>query len=300
MILLLGSTGYIGGAFARFFRTSRIRFTGVSRREVDYTDQETLIKLIDDISPSFLINAAGYTGKPNVDACERHKAECLAGNAVLPGTIRNACEYHQLPWGHVSSGCIYTGSHADGSGFTEDDTPNFTFRTDNCSFYSGSKALGEECLVDANDTYVWRVRIPFNREASPRNYLTKLQRYEMLLEATNSISHLDEFVRAAWECWDKRVAPGIYNITNPGVVTTKGVTELINRILLPSKEFRFFADETQFMALAAKTPRSNCVLDSSKLAAAGIHLTPVEQAIEHCLRNWTEISHLHRPVSTSN
>ena len=35
--------------------------------------------------PRFLINAAGYTGKPNVDACELAKADCLDGNAVLPG-----------------------------------------------------------------------------------------------------------------------------------------------------------------------------------------------------------------------
>ena len=38
----------------------------------------------------FLINAAGYTGKPNVDACELHKADCLMGNAVLPGIIAQA------------------------------------------------------------------------------------------------------------------------------------------------------------------------------------------------------------------
>ena len=65
--------------------------------------------------------------KPNVDACEVHKAECLAGNAVLPGTIAQACEAANVPWGHVSSGCIYTGSRPDGSGFTEEDAPNFSF-----------------------------------------------------------------------------------------------------------------------------------------------------------------------------
>ncbi|MCG8652665.1 MAG: sugar nucleotide-binding protein, partial [Pirellulales bacterium] len=290
MILLLGATGYIGSAFERFFRAGGIPFQGVSRREVDYTDRETLSKLIDSVSPSFLINAAGYTGKPNVDACERDKAECLAGNAVLPGRIRAACEQIGLPWGHVSSGCIYSGTRPDGLGFTEEDPPNFCFRTNHCSFYSGSKALGEECLYDAPQTYIWRVRIPFNHEASPRNYLTKLQHYDTLLEATNSISHLDEFVRAAWQCWDRRVEPGIYNITNPGTVKTSEVAEMIRDILLPGKQFKFFADEAQFMQLAAKTPRSNCVLDSSKLQAAGIPLTPVIEAIQNALQQWQEVA----------
>ena len=60
--------------------------------------------------PEFLINAAGYTGKPNVDACELHKTECLFGNAVFPGLVAQACNEAGVPWGHVSSGCIYTGS----------------------------------------------------------------------------------------------------------------------------------------------------------------------------------------------
>lgn len=289
MILLLGSTGYIGGAFGRFFQDRGIEYFGASRREVDYTDVDTLIKLIDDVEATFLVNAAGYTGKPNVDACEVHRFECLAGNSVLPGIVRAACEHHSLPWGHVSSGCIFTGTRADGSGFTEEDQPNFCFRTDNCSFYSGCKALGEECLDGAENAYIWRVRIPFNHEATPRNYLTKLQRYDMLLDATNSISHLNEFVRAAWQCWDFRVEPGIYNVTNPGVVTTRDVARMIQDRLLPNKEFRFFDDEAEFMALAAKTPRSNCVLSSQKILDSGIKLTPVHDAIEQSLDIWTDL-----------
>ena len=142
MILLLGGPGYVGNAFERFFDRQEIEYRTISRKHFDYTDRETLINLVDESRPEFLINAAGYTGKPNVDACEIHKAECLAGNAVLPGTIRAACEHFNLPWGHISSGCIYTGCRPDGRGFTEEDEPNFCFRTNNCSFYSGTKALG--------------------------------------------------------------------------------------------------------------------------------------------------------------
>jgi dTDP-4-dehydrorhamnose reductase len=83
---------------------------------------------------------------PNVDACESAKYESLHGNAVLPGIIREVCEDLKIPWGHVSSGCIYSGRRADGEGWTEDDEPNFSFRSPPCSFYSGTKALGEEVL----------------------------------------------------------------------------------------------------------------------------------------------------------
>ncbi len=286
MIILLGGTGYVGSAFRAEMERRSIEFTNISRSRVDYTNTDVLYKLICDIRPTFLINAAGYTGKPNVDSCEQDKANCLIGNAVLPGVIRTVCEQLEIPWGHVSSGCIYTGSKPNGSGFNETDPPNFCFRTDNCSFYSGTKAIGEECLSDSDSNYIWRLRIPFDSVDSPRNYISKLLRYERLLEATNSISHLQDFVSACLQCWEKKVPFGIYNITNTGSVTTHHVVEMIKHHLKPNREFDFFIDEDQFMQLAAKTPRSNCVLDNSKLLSVGIRISSVEEALDRSLRSW--------------
>jgi dTDP-4-dehydrorhamnose reductase len=286
MIYLLGGSGYVGAAYQAMLARKGVPFRNLRRAEFDYTDRQKLADLLRSEKPTFLINAAGYTGKPNVDACELHKSECLFGNAVLPGTIAQACTDAGVPWGHVSSGCIFTGARPDGSGFTEEDTPNFTFRTNNCSFYSGTKALGEEALAGVPNVYVWRLRIPFNEVDNPRNYLTKLMRYERLLEATNSISQLDEFVAATFACWEKRVPFGLYNVTNPGAITTHEVVDLIRKTGVSQKEFVFFKDEADFMAKAAKTPRSNCVMDSSKLAAAGIRMTEVHEAVERDLRRW--------------
>lgn len=286
MIYLLGGSGYVGTAYQALLTRKGIPFRNLRRADVNYADRATLTDLLRREKPEFLINAAGYTGKPNVDACELHKSECLDGNAVLPGTIALACADAGVPWGHVSSGCIYTGARADGSGFTETDTPNFSFRTNNCSFYSGTKALGEEVLADKPSVYVWRLRIPFNEVDNPRNYLTKLQRYATLLEATNSISQLEEFVAATFACWEKSVPFGTYNVTNPGQITTHEVVELIKKTGVSTKDFQFFKDEADFMSKAAKTPRSNCVMDSSKLAAVGICMTEVHEAVERDLRRW--------------
>lgn len=286
MILILGGSGYIGGAYVQYFEKQEIPFRSLSRREVNYYEPQKLIDAIDKYKCEFLINAAGYTGKPNVDACEIHRADCLLGNGVLPGMVRIACEETATPWGHVSSGCIYTGARTDGSGFTEDDPPNFSFRTNNSSFYSGCKALGEECLRDAHQNYIWRLRIPFNNVDSPRNYISKLMRYNRLLDATNSISNVDDFVRTSFECWTRRVPFGIYNVTNTGHTTTREVVALIKKYLQPDKDFHFFENEDEFMTTAAKTPRSNCILDNSKLRAAGIELPNVHHALEQALRHW--------------
>ena len=286
MIYLLGGSGYVGQAYQNLLRLKGIPFRNVRRAEIDYTDRDVLLEALRRDQPEFLINAAGYTGKPNVDACELHKHECLFGNAVLPGRIAEACATAGVPWGHVSSGCIYTGTRPDGTGFRETDAPNFSFRTNNCSFYSGSKALGEEVLGGYPNVYIWRLRIPFDHVDNDRNYLSKLMRYSRLLEATNSISELSEFVTATFESWEKRIPFGIYNVTNPGRVTPREVVERIRAHGVSTKQFQFFTDETEFMQQAAKTPRSNCVLDSSKLASVGSTMTPVGEAIDRALRTW--------------
>lgn len=289
MILLLGASGYVGSAFREMFDARNVPYRTISRVESNGYDSDKLIELVRSTGTSFLINAAGYTGKPNVDACEIQKSECLLGNAVLPGIIRTVCEATGIPWGHVSSGCIFSGRSPDGRGFTEDDAPNFTFRTNRCSFYSGSKALGEEILAGAERNYIWRLRIPFDHRDNPRNYLSKLLSYDILLDAENSISHLGEFVEACYACWEKRVPFGTYNLTNPGPITTRMVVDLIQKHLEPEKEFQFFRSEEEFMRVAAKAPRSNCYLDTSKSRAAGVAMRPALEALEDALKNWQHV-----------
>jgi UDP-glucose 4,6-dehydratase len=292
VIIILGGKGYVASSLYLRVTNEGISIVPISRDEVDYYDPQKLKTRLSDLKASFLINAAGYTGKPNVDACELAKYECLQGNAVLPGIIREVCEDLKIPWGHISSGCIYSGRRPDGGGWDEEDEPNFSFRSPPCSFYSGTKALGEEVLEGAENCYIWRLRIPFNHESSPRNYLQKLLNYENLLEAENSVSHLDEFCQKCVECFTKDVEPGIYNMTNPGSITTSQVTEWMIKEGLTDKKFNFFDSEEEFMTNAAIAPRSNCVLDTTKAEKAGIAMRPVEEAMIDSIRKMRQSVHL--------
>ena len=313
MILLLGASGYVGQSFAAELARRGAAFTPLSRGEVDYSRFDVLLEFLRRNKPEFVINAAGYAGVPNVDACETARAETIAGNTLLPVTIAHACAAAGLPWGHVSSGCIYNGawmgendSHhlaADLNhpevrraaeirphtlaGFTETDEPNFTFRHPPCSFYSGSKALAEEAVAGLGQTFLWRMRMPFDQLAHPKNYLTKLLHYDRLYDSLNSLSHRADFVRACLDLWERRAPFGIYNVTNPGFTSTRRVVGMIEQLLKPGRSFRFFASDEEFYRVAAKAPRSNCVLDVSKLLNAGIKLRPVEEALADSLSNWT-------------
>ncbi|MBI2948475.1 MAG: sugar nucleotide-binding protein [Verrucomicrobia bacterium] len=312
MIILLGATGYIGQAFVRGLKERGTSFIGLSRKEVDYTRFEPLLNFLKTQKPIFLINAAGYSGKPNVDACETARADTLAGNTLLPQTIAHACAATGTPWGHVSSGCIYDGAKAARGGqvsvekdltkpeirslveehpeaihgFSETDEPNFTFRSPPCSFYSGTKALAEEAITGLGQCYIWRLRIPFDEFDNARNYLSKVQRYRKVYDNVNSISHRRDFVNACLDLWKLRAPFGTYNVTNPGFTTTRHVVEMLQRILRLHRAFEFWANDAEFYQVAAKTPRSNCVMDTRKLLAAGVNMRPVEEALEHSLKNW--------------
>jgi dTDP-4-dehydrorhamnose reductase len=312
MILLLGATGYIGNAFATELQRRRTDFIPLSRKQADYTRFDALLDFLKTKRPTFVVNAAGYTGKPNVDACELHKSDTLQGNTLYPQTVANACAVAGVPWGHVSSGCIYSGAKIveNGStrtekdftkpelrtlvekspqsihGFNETDVPNFSFRDGPCSFYSGTKALGEEAVAGIGQSYVWRLRIPFDEFDNARNYLSKVQRYPKVYDNVNSVSHRADFVKACLDTWELRAPFGTYNVTNPGFVTTKHVVQLVEKYLHPAKKFEFWASDEEFYKVAAKTPRSNCVMDISKLLAAGVKIRGVEEALEDSLKNW--------------
>jgi UDP-glucose 4,6-dehydratase len=61
---------------------------------------------------------------------------------------------------------------------------------------------------------------------------------------------------------------------------------MIQQILKPRRTFEYWKDDTEFYQQAARTPRSNCIMDVSKLLATGIPMRPVQQALEESLKNW--------------
>jgi dTDP-4-dehydrorhamnose reductase len=313
MVFLLGETGYIGHAFGKELTRRGIPFRPISRKDINYADYQVLRSTLKKEKPEFVINAAGFTGKPNVDACENQKGETVSGNVTLAQTVAQACDVAGVPLGFVSSGCIYTGAKVRRecgtwavedrlteplvselltkrservAGFAETDEPNFCFAHNNCSFYSGTKALAEEVMAGFADFYVWRLRIPFDEFDGPRNYLSKVQRYAKVYQNWNSISHRRDFVAACLDSWLQKIPSGIYNVVNSGYISTREVVEKIRKRLKPAWEPEFWQSDEEFYRFGAVTPRSNCILDTTKILRAGIRIRSVGEALEDTLNRW--------------
>lgn len=284
-ILILGSHGFLGQNFLRFLNLKKYEIQELNRKDCNFLNKDQLFKSIKAINPLYIINCAGYTGKPNVDACEINKEACWQGNVTLVKYLSDICYTLNTRYVQVGSGCIYAGSKNE-NGFTEEDEPNFSFDHQPCSYYSGTKAIMEDLLKSDSNVYICRLRIPFNNIAHPKNYITKLINYNKLLNAKNSLTNIDDFLNACLYLLQNNTDTGIYNITNTGFIDTKEVTRLISKYII-EKKFEFFKNEDEFYSTAAKTPRSNCILDNSKLIKTGFKIDTIQDSILKSIKNYT-------------
>lgn len=221
-----------------------------------------------------IINAAGYCGTPNVDACEDHRQECVEGNVLWPLTVERRAQ--SLPVIHIGSGCIYqhykVTRDGDAIGFTETDRPNF-----DKSFYSLSKLMAERALHPyMHKSYVLRIRMPFDSTTSNRNLLMKLAGYPKLVDSFNSLSCLYDVAKVVVHFAKTRPHPGIYNVVNPGIIKTREIVEMMN---LSDKEW--FNSWHEFEG-TVRTPRSRCILDSEKLESV-YPMPPIRESLRNCI-----------------
>ena len=87
----------------------------------------------DDIArckPTHILNAAGITGRPNVDWCESHKKETVQTNVTGILTLVDLADKNGIHVTNFATGCIYSYDEKHpigGPGFTEDDTKLWRF-----------------------------------------------------------------------------------------------------------------------------------------------------------------------------
>ncbi len=245
---------------------------------VDIADPAAVAAVLDQEKPDIVINAAGKTGRPNIDWCEDHKEETMRTNVAGPLVLLEECGKRGIYWVHISSGCIYEGDNG-GVGFTEEDAPNFSG-----SFYSRTKAWSEQMLKEF-PILILRLRMPFDASTNERSLLMKLKKYKIVLDQENSITYLPDFLEAARVLMEKRKT-GIYNVVNPGAISPFRIMELYREIVDPTHTFERLP--LQKLSTVTKAGRSNCVLSTAKLEQEGIHMRPVEEAIREALLRLTK------------
>ncbi len=254
-----------------------------------------LLADIHKLQPTHVLNAAGVTGRPNVDWCESHKEETIRTHVIGILNLVDVCRENHIHVTNFATGCIYSydDSHPIGSGkgFTESDPPNF-----NGSYYSRTKGMVETLLKEYDNLLQLRLRMPISSDlASGRNFVYKIVNYEKVVNIPNSMSVLDELLPAAVKMASESVT-GIFNFTNPGVISHNEVLKMYKEYIDPEYTWNNFTIEEQaqvcrdpqFLLLCgvAKTllqilaaPRSNNELDATKLLQFSPHLRNIRDSL---------------------
>ena len=259
---LIFGAGWLGTLFAE-------EIPGATLVETDIAEEAALAGELDRQAPARVINCAGRTGRPNIDALESEPGRTYRSNVVGPILLGSACLERGIHFTHLSSGCVYEGDNG-GPGFFEEDPPNF-----DGSLYARSKAAAETALRDL-DALQLRIRLPISSEPAERNLLTKLLAFDQVIHIANSITVLDDFWGPACKLIE-RAETGVWNMVNDGVEWHDLLLELWKDRVDPSHRFEIVEQHVLQNRLTAR--RSNCVLSTAKLARAGLSMPKLDEAL---------------------
>jgi dTDP-4-dehydrorhamnose reductase len=277
-ILILGD-GYMGNHIFKHLNSKG--FANVikkSSKDLHYHDEKDLYLFILNNSINTVINCSGFTGKPNIDEAEIKKELCWELNAMSPLRVNRVCETLGAHYIHISSGCIFDGYEKE---WDEDDPSNYGLFTTHSSFYSKSKHAFELLSKDLRGV-VLRIRMPFGPDSSSRNYLSKIRRYDNLIQYKNSKTYIPDLCNVVENILDKDYLFSnkrqIFNVVNPNPLPTNEVCDIM-------KKYGFHNNNWKFVPLAQleiATSRSNCVLNGNKVGEI-YKMKTEEDALHECL-----------------
>lgn len=168
----------------------------VFRANARLENREAVAAELDEIKPTHVLNAAGITGRPNIDWCETNKPETIRTNVIGTLNLADLCYIRDIHCTVYATGCIfvYDEKHPEGSGigFTEEDKPNF-----DGSFYSQTKGYMEPMLKEFPNCLILRVRMPISDDLIHRSFVTKIVKYERVVNIPNSMTILTEMLPAS-------------------------------------------------------------------------------------------------------
>ncbi len=272
VLIFGGNTGWFGQKIIQILDEQGHKGIGARSR---LENREEIIRELEEVKPDFIINAAGVTGRPNIDWCEDHKEDTIRANIIGCLNLADIAWQRGIHLTNIGTGCLYDYDEehpkGSGSGFTEEDEPNhFT------SFYCESKVYLEKLLLRYDNVLNLRVRMPVSFDFHPRNFIIKITTYERVINEPNSLSVLEDLLPIAVDMTLKG-RKGNYNFANPGSISHNEILDLYRAYIDKDFTYQNFTVEEQDKIL--KAGRSNCELDVSKLLQEYPNIPSIKDSI---------------------
>ena len=133
-ILLTGRNGQVGWELERVLQASG-ELCATDRTSLDLNDNDAIRRIVREVKPDVIINAAAYTA---VDKAEAERELATQINAVAPGVLGEEAKRQGALLVHYSTDYVFDGNKR--SPYTEEDAPH------PLSHYARSKLEGERAI----------------------------------------------------------------------------------------------------------------------------------------------------------
>lgn len=120
----------------------------------------------------------------------------------------------------------------------------------------------QQVMKHYSNVLILRLRMPVSDDLHSRNFVTKIAKYDRVVDIPNSNTILTDLLPASILLAEHKDT-GVYNFTNPGAISHNEVLTLFRDIVRPGFSWKNFSLEEQAKVITAG--RSNCKLDTTKL-----------------------------------
>ncbi len=286
-VLVYGGNGWIGSQFVKLLDREHVEYV-IGKSRIDHNND--VINELKTINPTHVVSFIGRThGKigdktySTIDYLEEEGklVENIRDNLYSPLILADICRQYNIHYTYLGTGCIfkYDDDHPFGketNGFTSSDLPNFFG-----SSYSIVKGFTDRLMgLYSNHVLNLRIRMPITDEKNPRNFITKITKYEKICSVPNSMTVLPELLPLVIDMMKKRTT-GTINFTNPGLISHNEILEMYKEIVDPKFRWSNFSQEEQRKILAAD--RSNNYLDTTPLHSYYPNILHIKDSVRQIL-----------------
>lgn len=142
-ILVTGASGQVGRSMLDLNGQDGHEIIGLTRQQFDLTKPEEFDRIVDQIEPDAIVNAAAYTA---VDQAEDEPELAHQINAVAPGVMSTVAAKSKLPFIQISTDYVFDGNKLEP--YTERD------KTAPVNVYGETKRAGELTVRDNHECAV--------------------------------------------------------------------------------------------------------------------------------------------------
>ncbi|MFA5076361.1 MAG: dTDP-4-dehydrorhamnose reductase [Patescibacteria group bacterium] len=267
-VLIIGAAGMLGQYLAKIFTNEDLYL--VDRDKLDIINPAAVLKLVRDLKPQVIINAAAYNA---VDLAETDFVTAQQVNGYAVGSLAKAAKEVDAILIHYSTDYVFDGEKEEG--YVETDLPNPISR------YGQSKYLGEQELQENCDKYyLIRLSRLFGRVGDgvgvKESFVDKILKLtqnkselEIIDEEVSSPTYAADLAEFTLALLVKGEPFGIYHGANSGSCTWFGLAQEVAKIR--GIDIRLIPVSGAKLARTAKRPRYSILLNTKFIPMRSWH-----------------------------